>query len=104
LRSWYHEVKVEEGFITESFIALKIKSEEYKCNGKQLFCSLMLDEMNIKKQVEWDGKHFHGLSSIGKDSTTNDPKLMAATKVLVILVVAIDSNWKVPVAYFFTKV
>jgi len=28
---------------------------------------------------------------------------MAATPVLVILVVAIDSYWKVPVAYFFHK-
>lgn len=103
LRLWYHEVKVDEGFTTESFKALQTKYEEYKRNGKRLFCSLMLDEMHIKKQVEWDGKHFHGLSSIGKDSTTNDPKLMAATQVLVILVVAIDSNWKVPVAYFFHK-
>jgi len=42
-------------------------------------------------------KHFHGLSSIGKDSTTNHTKLMVATQVLVILVVAIDSNWKVSV-------
>jgi len=57
LRSWYHEIKVDEGFTTESFIALKIKSEEYKCNGNQLFCSLMLDEMHIKKQLEWDGKN-----------------------------------------------
>lgn len=103
LRSWYHEVKVDEGFTTESFKALKMKYEEYKRNGKRLFCSLMLDEMHIKKQVEWDGKHFHGLSSLGKDSTTNDPKLKAATQVLVMLVVAIDSNWKVPVAYFFHK-
>jgi len=52
----------------------------------------MLDEMHIKKQVVWDGKHFHGLCTFGKYSTTNDPKLMAVTQVLVILVVAIDSN------------
>jgi len=77
--------------------------EEYKRNGKRLFCSLMFDKMHIKKQVVWDGKHFHGLCTFGKDSTTNDPKLIAAMQVLVILVVAIDSNWKVPVAYFFHK-
>jgi len=55
LRSWYHEIKVKERLTDESFKSLSIKSQEYRANGKTLFCSLMLDEMHIKKQIEWDG-------------------------------------------------
>lgn len=103
LRSWYHEIKVGEGFTDESFKSLNIKSQEYRASGKTLFCSLMLDEMHIKKQIEWDGQFCHGFSSIGKDYQTTDPTLKAATQVLVLLVVALDSHWKVPIGYFFHK-
>lgn len=56
LRSWYHEIKVEEGFTEASFTALKSKSLEYKQNGKHLYCSMIFDEIHIKQQIEWDGK------------------------------------------------
>ncbi|CAI6349790.1 unnamed protein product [Macrosiphum euphorbiae] len=84
LRSWYHEINVEEGFTEASFTALK-------------------NEMHIKRQIEWDGKKCHGFSSIGNGYTSNDSELRAATQVLVILVVALDSSWKVPIGYFFHK-
>jgi DNA transposase THAP9 len=103
LRSWYHEVKVTEGFTEESFKTLNTKSVEYKAKGKPLYCSLMLDEMHIKKQIEWDGKYCHGFSSIGKNSNSSELAMKAATQVLVLLVVALDSQWKVPVGYFFHR-
>lgn len=103
LRSWYHEIKVEEGFTEQSFTALKYKSLEYRQNGKNLYYSMIFDEMHIKRQIEWDGKKLHGFSSIGNCSTLSDPVLRAATQVLVILVVALDSSWKVPMGYFFHK-
>jgi len=103
LRSWYHEIKVEEGFTEASFTALKSKSLEYKQNGKHLYCSMIFDEMHIKQQIEWDGKTCHGFSSIGNGCTSSDPVLRAATQVLVILVVALDSSWKVPIGYSFHK-
>lgn len=103
LRSWYHEIKVEEGFTEQSFTALKYKSLEYRQNGKNLYYSMIFDEMHIKRQIEWDGKKLHGFSSIGNCSTLSDPVLRAATQVLVILVVALDSSWKVPIGYFFHK-
>jgi len=103
LRSWCHEINVEEGFTEASFTALKSKSLEYTQNGKQLHCAMMLDEIHIKRQIEWDGKKCHGFSSIGNGCTSNDSELRAATQVLVILVVALDSSWKVPIGYFFHK-
>lgn len=95
--------KVEEGFTEESFNALKCNSLEYKQKAKHLYCSMIFDEMHIKRQIEWDGKKCHGFSSIGRDCTSSDPVLKAATQVLVILVVALDSSWKVPIGFFFHK-
>ncbi|KAL5241983.1 hypothetical protein ACI65C_009393 [Semiaphis heraclei] len=48
LKSWYHEIKVEEGFTEASFTALKSKSLVYKQNGYHLYCSMIFDEMHIK--------------------------------------------------------
>lgn len=95
--------KVDEGFTHESFKVFKIKSNDCKCSGKKLYCSLMLDEMHIQNQLGRDSKHIHGFSSISKNSSVKDPKLKVATQVLVILVVAPDASWKVPIVYFFHK-
>lgn len=43
----------------------------------------------------------HGFSSIENGCTSSDPVLRAATQVFVILVVALDSSWKVPISYYF---
>lgn len=64
---------------------------------------MIFDEMHIKRQIEWDRKTCHGFSSIGNGCTSSDPVLRAATQVFVILVIALDSSWKVPITYFFHK-
>lgn len=59
--------------------------------------------MHIKKQIEQDGQNYHGFSSTGKDSAQNETELKAATQVVVLMVVALDDSWKVPVTYFLHK-
>jgi len=58
-----------------------------------------MDEMAIKKHVEWDGKQFRGYVDIG--TGVQDDTLPPATKALVFMVVAVNGNWKLPIAYFF---
>nr|XP_012219221.1 PREDICTED: uncharacterized protein LOC105670330 [Linepithema humile] len=81
LRSWYNEVKDDPGFTDESFSALKMKVNEYSSIGKSLYCSLMLDDMHIKKQVEWDGNKFHGFCTMHKNDTE---ECHVATQALVL--------------------
>ena len=58
----------------------------------------MLDEMAIKKNVSWDGTRY---VDIGSNETDEDDSLPVAKDALVFMVVAINSSWKVPIAYFF---
>lgn len=58
----------------------------------------MLDEMAIRRRVEWDGKKFHGYIDIGSNIDSDD--LKEAKEALVFLVNAINAIWKVPVGFF----
>ena len=53
------------GFTEPAFNALKAKVREAKNKGKQVICSLMLDEMAIKKHISWDGKKYNGYVDLG---------------------------------------
>lgn len=65
-----------------------------------LICSLIIDEMAIRKHTEWDGKKFHGYVNL--DIATDDDCQPIAKEAFVFLVVAVNSNWKIPVGYFLT--
>lgn len=80
------------------FSTLEIKAKEARESGHELQCSLMLDEMAIKKLVQWDGHKFHGYVDTGTDNT--DDTNTVASDTLVFMVVALNGSWKLPVAYF----
>lgn len=54
----------------------------------------MLDEMSIKKQIEWNGKENVGFVDLGTNE--EDDSLPAATNALVFLLVLLNGNWKIP--------
>ncbi|KYN23121.1 THAP domain-containing protein 9 [Trachymyrmex cornetzi] len=60
IRAWYSNIDGSPGFSQQSLNILKRKSEE-ACE-KQLFACLTMDEMAIRKQVQWSNskKHFIG--------------------------------------------
>ena len=61
----------------------------------------MLDEMSIRKHVEWDGKQFRGYVDLG--TGINDDSLPEATDTLVFMAVSVNSSWKVPCGYFLVN-
>ena len=98
LRQWYSGLNCQPGFTEEAFRALSVRVKEATSSGKQVICSLMLDEMAIRKQIEWNGEKFVGYVDIGTD--IDDDSAPVATEALVFMVVALNDNWKIPVAYF----
>ena len=62
----------------ESFLALAARVAESKEHGKEVVCSLMLDEMAIRKHIEWDGMKFVGFVDIG--ARTDDDSNPVATE------------------------
>jgi len=98
LQSWYRSVDGEPGFTSEALDVLKQHVKRAKSNDKEVLCNLTLDEMSIRKHIEWDGARFRGYVDIGTE--TDDDTLPAATEALVFMLVALDASWKLPIAYF----
>lgn len=104
LRSWYNTINCEPGWFTsESFDALKKRVLEEKKIGKQVIVALMLDEMGIKKGIQYlrEGK-LRGYIDIGSEiETCND--ILLAKDALVFMAVALDDRWKIPLGYFLVN-
>ena len=57
-----------------------MKAREAKKSGHERVCALMLDEMAIKKHVQWDGTKFNGYVDLGTecDDNTNPSRSSAS--------------------------
>jgi len=102
LWKWYSTIDGSPGFTSEALNAIKIKSEEMLAKGKQIVCGLIMDEMYIKENIHYNGKRLQGYINYGikTDEVDGLPK---AREALVFLLVAINSHWKIPIAYFLTN-
>lgn len=96
IRKWYSSISADPEFTVASFIALKSHVAEQKKVGKDTVCSLMMDEMYIHKQTEFGGDQIHGYVDIGGAEIEN----VVVTQALVLMVIAINGSWKIPIAYF----
>ena len=101
IRSWYSSMNGEPGFTKDAMTAMKAKVLAAKRDGQEVVCSLMLDEMAIRKHVEWDGKRFRGFVDLG--TGIDDDSVPEATDALVFMAVAVNSSWKVPCGYFLVN-
>lgn len=95
LKKWYANIGGEPGFTKESFLALKLKADSA---SHPLLATLVIDEMAIRRRVEWDGQKLHGYVDFG--TGLNGDHLEEAKEVLVFLITAINNSFKVPVAFF----
>ena len=90
---------VKPGFTEEQLTALKAKVLAGKEKGQKVVCSLMLDEMSIRKHAQYDGTKVLGYVDLGAGITDNSPPV--ATKALdVYMAVSVNSYWKIPCSYF----
>lgn len=65
-----------------------MKAEESKKKEKKVICSLMMNQMAIKKHISWDGMKQNGYIDLGNG--INDDSLQVAADALVYLV-AVDA-------------
>jgi len=95
LSKWYQHIDDAPGFTDSAFKALQLRSE---ARGETLLCSLIMDEISIRKHVEFDGRKYHGYIDMG--TCLDDDGLPEAKDALVFMVVELKSSWKLPVGYF----
>lgn len=98
LRKWYETVDGQPGLSSEAFHALKLKCIETRSKGYQTICSLMVDEMSIRQQIQWNRRCFEGFVDIGTGFDSDS--LPQAKAAFVIMAVAINGHWKLPLGYF----
>jgi len=95
LSKWYVHVDAEPGFTKEAIDTLFLVC---KNSATQIYCSLLMDEISIRKHVEWDGYTYHGYNNFG--SEIQNETMEEATECFVLMVVGINASWKIPVGYF----
>ena len=78
-------------------ISKKVVEENSK--GRHVILSLCLDEMSLRKFIVFSNGEYHGNVNLG-DGMESDEE---ATHALAIMVVCVNSSWKLPLAHFFTK-
>ncbi|KAM7286096.1 THAP domain-containing 9 [Ixodes scapularis] len=114
IRSWYSSIDAEPGFTAEAFESLQLTVRENEKKGNKVICALLMDEMSIRKHVQWDGKKMRGFVDVGiagdnnencdggaeESSDTRKDVRPQATEALVLMVVALNDHWKVPCGYF----
>ncbi|RVE45839.1 hypothetical protein evm_009520 [Chilo suppressalis] len=89
VQKWYQSIDGEPGFTTEALEALRLIVN--KANGL-VYCCLMIDEIAIKRKIEWDGKVFHGYVDFG--GCLDNDQICEAKEALVFLVTGVNANWK----------
>jgi hypothetical protein len=102
IRKWYGNIDGSPGFSTQALKLLeqKVKYAEEK-KKPEVIVSLMLDDMSIKKQIDYDAKtsSFKGFVDLGTGAVDDDSK--PATEALILMVVGVNYHFKIPIGYFF---
>lgn len=96
LSKWYIHVNAEPGFTKEAIDTLSLVS---KNSPSPIYCALLMDEIAIRKHIEWDGYTFHGYINFG--SEIQNETVDEATECFVLMVVGINASWRIPIGYFF---
>lgn len=98
LSKWYEHVNAEPGFTKEAFDTLKRKVGE---SENTVVCSLIFDEMAIRKDLIWDpiSKKYYGRIDYGHNIDSDG--VGEAKQSLVILLNCINGSWKLPIGYFY---
>ncbi|KAG0727701.1 DNA transposase THAP9 [Chionoecetes opilio] len=99
LRSWYSKVDGEPGFTQSAFTTLKKLTEDNQHNNKATICSLVMDEMSIRKHLDIINGMSCGYVNIGNGIIEDAEDDTLASQALVVMAVAVNASWKLPLGY-----
>ena len=100
IRNWTSSVNCEPGFHQD---VLKHLSEQLETTPTMIDCTLMMDAMEIRKQVLYDAKNrkYSGFVDYGQIIAENSEN--EASEALVFLLVGLKQYWKCPIGYFLAN-
>lgn len=99
IKAWYRNsnIDTEPGINQSSLKILEKMALEMRKNNQELVCTLMFDEMSIRKHIQWCSKTKKFLGYV----TYGDNKNEIANYAIVFLVNGVNAKIQVPVAYHF---
>lgn len=98
ISAWYKGLDCNPGFTTEALDAIRLRVKQNP--EKRLFCAVAIDEMAIRKFLEWDSHNmnYYGYVNLGQDLDSDS--LAIATQALTFMVTCLNDTWNIPVVYF----
>lgn len=103
IRKWYSAAGTtsEPGFCRENLYSLAKLAKEHSANGSQLMCSLILDEMAIRKHLQWSDSRKKFLGHISYGFRPDIAAVPVATNVIAFMVNGVNVEFNFPIAYYF---
>jgi len=101
VRRWFSKVNFSPGVNKSVLINVKNIIESERLKNKELQFGMQVDEMSLKKQVEFKNGQCYGLVDIG--GTNDTGKSEEASYALVFMLVCLNGHFKTPIAYYFVK-
>ena len=98
LREWASSINCNPGHLDNVYKHLSNRVLQHPLTSD---CSLIIDEMSLKRETEWDSscRQFSGFVDYGGGPVEGE----IAQNALVLMLVGTRIHWKVPVGYAFTK-
>ena len=92
IRRWYQTLNGNPGFTQEAFHALSMKVKDAAKGNDDVICGLVIDEVAVRKHLEWEGDKYIGFNDIGNGSDDKDDSSPFASEAYVFMAVALSSN------------
>lgn len=105
IAAWYQQSDISGKFGLTDESLERLKKIVSDMNGKPLVCSLIFDEIYIRKQVFWNNatKGYEGFINYGYESGDEKDELPKATQALVFMLSGLNFYFQFPLAYYFIK-
>jgi Transposase protein len=106
IRNWIRADSTDVGFNETALKYISLQAEKMKANNQDLLIALSVDDMSVRKLLEFDGKRITGYTNFGeKDDLTGktviDTDAEPANLAHVFMATAINSDFSLPCALFF---
>lgn len=93
----------EPGFCKQSFSILTQLAIDNKANGTSLVCSLIFDEMSIRKHLQWSDSQKKFLGYINYGFRPDGTEMPLANNAIVFMLNGINVKFTLPVAHYFIQ-
>ncbi|XP_059474657.1 uncharacterized protein LOC132196191 isoform X1 [Neocloeon triangulifer] len=98
---WFSEIEAGPGFCGESWKAIEARVSKAKEKGEKIIAGVLLDDMGLKAQVEYNGKKVMGYVDMGNVGKKSKDDKAQAKNALNFMIVAYNTRLIMPCGYFF---